>query len=501
MNTGIKQKSLPKQFLGLLVVAGMSVALGLYLVTSPDSQHPAGAGHAHDSAEAPERARGPHGGWYFTTGDFALELRIFETGVEPQFRVYSYWQGQPLPPDATRVSVTLERLGQPPQVFSFTTSDDYLLGDAVVSEPHSFSVRIVAEHAGERYQYEFEQVEARVTIPDAQLAASGIELATAGPATIRTIVRLTGEIQLNRDRTAHVVPRVDGVVAEVHANAGDRVQAGQLLVVMSSPTVAARRSELLAAQEHVGHARRTYARERRLWEERISAEQDYLLARQTLHEAELAVAAARQQLVALGAEPSADQDLARYTIAAPLDGVIMEKHVVSGEAPGATDTIFVIADLRSVWVEASVYARDLVAVHPGQTAVVEAPALGISAHGIIGYIGPIVGAETRTAVARIVLPNPDRHWRPGLPVTAEVMTDAVEVAVAVQAEAIQSLRDWTVVFGRYDQAFEARPITTGRSDGAIVEVLAGLAAGERYAASNSFLIKADIGKSGASHDH
>jgi membrane fusion protein, heavy metal efflux system len=501
MNKGIKQKSLSKQIFGLIIVAGMSVALGLYLVTSPDTERPADAGDARDSAEPRNRARGPHGGWYFTTGDFALELQIFETGVEPQFRVYGYWQGEPLPADATRVSVTLERLGQPPQLFSFTANDDHLLGDAVVSEPHSFVVRIAAEHAGERYQYELDQVEARVTIPDAQLAANGIELATAGPATIRTVVRLTGEVQLDRDRTVHVVPRVDGVVTAVHANAGDRVRAGQLLVVMSSPTLAARRSELLAAEEHRGHARRTYARERRLWEERISAEQDYLLAKQTLHEADLAVAAARHQLVALAAGAGAGEDLARYTIESPIDGVITEKHVVSGEAASAADTIFVIADLRSVWVETSVYARDLLAVRPGQSALVDAPSLGISATGTIGYIGPLVGEQTRTAVARIVLPNPDGNWRPGLPVTAEVTAEEVEVPVAVPAGAIQSLRDWTVVFGRYDQAFEARPITTGRSDGAVVEVLAGLTAGERYAASNSFLIKADIGKSGASHDH
>lgn len=501
MENRMKQNSLAKQALVLLMVLGASVALGLYLLAKPDTRGIDGDSDGHSAATMTEPPRGPHGGWIFTEGDYALELQIFETGVEPQMRVYTYWRGQPLPPDPNSVDVSLERLGQTPQEFAFTANDDYLLGDAAVTEPHSFIVRIVAEYAGQIYRFDVEQVEARVTIPDVQLAANGIELATAGPASIRTVIQLTGEVQLDRDRTAHVVPRVDGVVAAVHANAGDRVKAGQLLAVLSSPTLAARRSELLETEEHLVYARRTYARERRLWAEHISAEQDYLFAKQALHEAELAVAAAKQQLIALGAVPTGVADLAQYVINSPIDGVVTEKHVVNGEAAAATDTIFVIADLSSVWVETSVYAQDLIAVKAGQPVTVKAPALGIATTGTISFIGPIVGEVTRTAIARIVLANPDELWRPGLPVTAEVVADEVRVPVTVRTEAIQSLRDSTVVFGRYDQSFEARPITIGRRDGNVVEVLSGLRAGERYAATNSFLIKADIGKSGASHDH
>ena len=101
----------------------------------------------------------------------------------------------------------------------------------------------------------------------------------------------------------------------------------------------------------------------------------------------------------------------------------------------------------------------------------------------------------------MVLPNPKSAWRPGLPVNIEVVSSEEEVPVAVAAEAIQTLREWSVVFGRYDDVFEARPLKLGRSDGKMVEVLKGLNAGEKYAAGNSFIIKADIGKAGASHDH
>jgi len=116
-------------------------------------------------------------------------------------------------------------------------------------------------------------------------------------------------------------------------------------------------------------------------------------------------------------------------------------------------------------------------------------------------VSALVGEQTRAATARIVLPNPKGQWRPGLPVKVEVVAAETEVPVAVAAEAIQTVRDWQAVFGRYGEFLEARPLELGRSDGRYVEVLDGLTAGERYAVSNSFLIKADLGKAGASHDH
>ena len=113
----------------------------------------------------------------------------------------------------------------------------------------------------------------------------------------------------------------------------------------------------------------------------------------------------------------------------------------------------------------------------------------------------LIGVQTRTATARVVLENEDGRWRPGMFITAELAIEELQVPVAVSVDAIQTLEDHTVVFGRYGQYFEARPLRLGRSDGQMVEVLNGLTAGEQYAAKNSFTIKAELGKSGASHDH
>ncbi|HEY5599282.1 MAG TPA: hypothetical protein VIK48_01215 [Candidatus Manganitrophaceae bacterium] len=121
--------------------------------------------------------------------------------------------------------------------------------------------------------------------------------------------------------------------------------------------------------------------------------------------------------------------------------------------------------------------------------------------GKLSYIGPLVGGESRTAEAHVDIPNPKGLWRPGLFVSVELIQEEASVPVAVSADAIQAFRDWSVVFVRYDNQFEVRPLELGRSDGEWVEVISGLSSGEKYAARNSFVLKADLGKAGASHDH
>jgi cobalt-zinc-cadmium efflux system membrane fusion protein len=334
-----------------------------------------------------------------------------------------------------------------------------------------------------------------------QLEQGKVEVLTAGPARIRNTLQLIGEIRFNDHHVVHIVPRLTGVVESVTANEGDRVRKGQVLAVISSQTLADQRSELLAARKRLALARTTYAREKALWEEKISAEQDYLQARNAMQEAEIVTQNAQQKLASLGGSLSSGGNLTRYEIRAPIDGTVVEKHLALGEVVKDDANIFTIADLSTVWAEMTIYAKDLNSVKIGQQATVKASAFESQSSGVVSYVGALVGEQTRTAKARIVLPNPKGVWRPGLPVNIELVADEVVIPVAVSAEAIQTVRDWTVVFGRYGDNFEARPVELGRSDGKFTEVLHGLSAGEQYAAKNSFLIKADLGKSGASHDH
>ena len=457
----------------------------------------------HDEAAAP--SKGPHGGKLFTKDNFGLELTIYETDVEPEFRVYLYRDGKPLAPNQAKVSVTLDRLGRQPQPFAFAVEKDYLKGSAVVEEPHSFNGTIQAQLGGQAFEFKFEQVEARVQVSDEQLKRNGVEIAAAGPARIRSSVQMLGEVKLNQDRSVFVTPRLAGVVEAVRANAGDRVRQGQVLAVISSQALADQRSELLAAQKRMALAKTTYEREKKLWEEKITAEQDYLSPRQASHEAEITLESARQKLASMGALGSgastSTQGLTRYEIRSPIDGVVTDKKISVGEVLKEDAPIFQVADLSTVWVELTVPAKEVNRLKVGDMGTVKASSLEAQATAKLSYVGALVGEQSRNAMARLVLANPKGLWRPGLSVTVDLTSDEVEVPVAVSVDAVQTLRDWSVVFGRYGQQFEARPLELGRSDGRHVEVLKGLSAGERYAAKNSYLIKADIGKAGASHDH
>ena len=147
------------------------------------------------------------------------------------------------------------------------------------------------------------------------------------------------------------------------------------------------------------------------------------------------------------------------------------------------------------------YAKDLSVVKVGQNVTVRSKILGLEANGTLTYLGPLVGEQTRTARGRVVVQNPEGHWRPGLFVTVEVVQEEVLVPVAVSVDALQTYRDWSVVFVQYGNLFEVRPLELGRNDGKWVEVLHGLLPGERYVARNSFILKADLGKAGATHEH
>jgi len=205
----------------------------------------------------------------------------------------------------------------------------------VVEEPHSFKVTIDAQHDNKPYRFGYEQAEARVAMSDAQLKANQVEVLTAGPARIRNVLQLIGEVRFNEDRTVHVVPRLSGIVQSVSANAGDRVRKGQVLAAISSQGLADQRAELLAAQKRLALARTIFEREKKLWEDKISAEQDYLQARTALQEAEIAEQNARQKLASLGGQKLGG-DFTRYELRSPIDGVVVDRQVEPGQTVATT---------------------------------------------------------------------------------------------------------------------------------------------------------------------
>ncbi|SDI80774.1 membrane fusion protein, cobalt-zinc-cadmium efflux system [Pseudomonas delhiensis] len=341
-----------------------------------------------------------------------------------------------------------------------------------------------------------EEEDAGLRLSDEQLHAAGVALEPAAPAALSARLTLPGEIAFDADRTAHLVPRVAGVVQQVAAELGQAVKRGELLAVIASPQLSDLRSELAAAQRRFELARVTDERERQLWREKVSAEQDYLQARQARQEAEIALANARQRLGALG---GAGGD--RYELRAPFDGVVVEKHLVQGEVVDASSAAFTLSDLSRVWATFAVAPRDLAWVQLGKAAQVEAVDLGMRAEGRVAQVGSLLGEQSRMASARVVVANPGGAWRPGLPVQVTLAAAPRAAAVSVAEAAVQRLEERDVVFVRRDGAFVAQPVRLGARAQGRVEVLQGLAAGEQVAAAGSFVLKSELGKASAEHAH
>lgn len=489
--------------LGAVALAAVLIAGTWYFTSSAPPDTEAGA-------EAAEYPRGPRGARLLSADGLQLEVTIYETGVEPHFRVYPYDNATaPISPGEVTLTIELHRLGGRIDRMTFVQEADYLIGQGVVEEPHSFDVKVVAERGGRRHAWTYAQIEGKVQLTDAVLASTGITIETVGPRLITTTLEVPGEIVADDTKVAHVVPRLSGSVTRVDHKVGDRVRRGTVLAVIHSRELADARSTYLSAIRQTAFARAAATREEALWKKKISAEQDYLAARRDVDTAVLAETVAAQKLSALGdtAEaiaglPAAAADaLPRYELRAPLDGVVLERDVTLGESVNTEDALFVVGDLSSVWVNATLSAGDIGLVRLGQTATVVSTQLNREVPGRVTYLSPSVDTATRRGTARFTIANNDGTLRPGLFVTIRLVQTSAEVPMAVPVSAIQTFRDWQVVFFRFGEWFEARPLTLGRSDGVWVEVLSGLSPGDRYAATNSFAIKAEIGKLGATHDH
>jgi cobalt-zinc-cadmium efflux system membrane fusion protein len=337
------------------------------------------------------------------------------------------------------------------------------------------------------------------------LERAGIKVKRAGPAQLKTLLELPGEIQFNQNRLAHVVPRVEGVVVAVYKHLGEPVEKGELIAVLESRELADLKSQYYTAIKRQELAQLTFDREERLWKDKISAEQDYLTAKTALAEAKIAVTNAIQRLLALGISSEElntvakenGSKLSHYPIRAPFKGRVVRMHIVRGEAVKADAELFMIADLSMVWGIITVYTEDLNQVRVGQKVTVRSKELGMEATGTISYVGYLIDVQTRSTEAHVDVPNPEERWRPGLFVTVEVAEKETPVPVAVTAGAIQTYQDKPIVFVQQGNGFEVRAVTLGRRSKQWLEVVTGLSAGEYYAAKNSFVLKSELDKSAA----
>lgn len=350
-----------------------------------------------------------------------------------------------------------------------------------------------------------------VSLTEKSRVSFGVAMATAGPLDLNTYITIPGEISVNEDRFAHVTPRVGGVVIEVLKSWGDPVERGEPLAVLESRELGVMKAAYLSAVERRSLAKAMFDREKRLWEKKITSEQEYLNARKNYADADIIHREKRQALFSLGIPEehlenivsSSKESLTRYDIIAPFAGVVLDKHLALGEAVEANSTVYQVGDLTEVWANLSVYQKDLGKVRKGASVLINGPDSEPEGWGTISYIRPILGEQTRTALARVILSNKDGQWRPGLFVEARVSVDSFTVPLAVEASAIQTKEGRKVVFvENEDGDFVTRKVVTGRSDGIHVEIVGGLEPGDRYVSEGSFVVKAESEKeSFGGHGH
>ncbi len=201
------------------------------------------------------------------------------------------------------------------------------------------------------------------------------------------------------------------------------------------------------------------------------------------------------------AKIESNQSLTVYEVRAPIGGTVIDRQVSLGEYASEQKPAFIVADISSVWVDFSVYRRDLQRVRVGDAVFIDVGDGGAPVESKLSYLSPIGSADTQSTLARTIVPNEGNRLRPGLFITGRLVLAAKPVAVAIRNTALQTLENRNVIFVRNGSKFEPRDVELGARDAEQIEVVFGILDGESYAGRNSFVIKAELAKGSASHDH
>ncbi|MGH7574166.1 MAG: efflux RND transporter periplasmic adaptor subunit [Longimicrobiales bacterium] len=333
-----------------------------------------------------------------------------------------------------------------------------------------------------------------VTLDSTAMSMADIRVGTAAVVEANRLP-VTGTITYDENRVSHIGPRTEGRIVALRADLGSRVERGQLLAVLESPEVGATRAELHEAEALLRIQTENHAREQRLEAQGISSRKELLDAEAELRRAEAAMQSATERLRTLGAGHG---DGGQFTIVAPFDGVVVEKHATLGEVADPSDQLFTVADLGNLWIELDIFERDLERVSTGQPVVVSTAAYPDRTFpGQIVYVADVLDPERRTVRARVEVENPERSLKPGMFATAEIEIGNGEPVVVVPREAVQDVEGRSIVWvpGDAPGQFRAQPVDAGAAmeDGRM-RILSGLAAGEPVVVAGAFTLKAELSK-------
>lgn len=338
--------------------------------------------------------------------------------------------------------------------------------------------------------------EGEIELSGDQILKAGIEIVRVRPGSGGALT-LPATIEGDPQGMQVVSAAIGGRVVSLTRNLGQSVGRGRTLAIIESREAASLNAEIEAARARLGLAESNLRREQRLFDERVSPEQDLIAARTTAAEAGIALRLAQQQVAAAGGGGGA---LNRIAITAPLSGQVVARKVTLGQTVAADAELFRVADLGQVAVTLSLSPADAGKVGPGsQIEIVAGDRRSVAR---VDFVSPILDETTRLASVIAIIENRSGQWRVGEPVTAAIqLIGAGSAALLVPRSAVQTIKGRPTVFVRTDHGFKPTPVTLGSPNGDNVIVTAGLDGDEQLAGPNSFTLKAELGKGEAEHGH
>ena len=335
-----------------------------------------------------------------------------------------------------------------------------------------------------------------VTLSSRQIADAGIEVTRPTVGGVAGAIELPATIEGDPQSVQVVSATIGGRVVSLTRNLGQPVARGDTLAVIESREAASLNAEVEASRARATLAQSNLRREQRLFAERVSPEQDLIAARTAATEAGIAVRLAQQQLSVTGGRGGASN---RITVRSPLSGQVIARSATLGAQVAADAELYRVANLGRVSVTMSLVPADAGRVRPGTQVEVTAP--GRRQNGRVTFVSPILDETTRLVPVIATIDNAGGTWRVGENVGVSVLLPATgDRTVAVPSAAVQMIGDRPFVFVRTATGFRSAPVALGATRGGTVTVAAGLTGNERIASTNSFTLKAELGKGEAGHE-
>ena len=359
------------------------------------------------------------------------------------------------------------------------------------------------DHAKESKEDQHSE-EGEIELTAQQMVEHGLKVETVTQGEVNSFVTLPGKLVVNTDQQAHISPNFSGHVEQVNVALGQYVERGQTLAVLSVPELIDQQASLSIAQSSLRLAQQEYQREQQLWSQGISAKQDLQRAENAYRQAQITVQSQQARLHALG---STGQN-GRFVIRAPIPGMISQKDIVVGENVQLADQLFVIENLKDLWLEFNLPNTSNIQLQVGQILNFKTNGSDQNYQAKVQTLNSQADLQTGRLQVRAKVTTQADVLRPNVLVNVFVTDAQAKTALRVQKKALQQVEGKPVVFvieseekGQVHLKAQLIEVGVSSQDGQWLEVISGLTEGQKYIADGSFLLKSELEKDEAGHEH